>query len=230
MRILVVEDELRMSGLLQQGLEEEGHFVHVAKDGSEGLATALSTVFDVLVLDVALPKMDGFTVLKRLRQASNNTPILMLTARDRVADIVTGLNNGADDYLTKPFAFEILLARLKAIGRRGPIPQSVFLKCSDLCLDTTARRVTRNGQIINLTPTEYSLLEVLLRNSGRPVSRGMLLESVWGFNAEVEENTVEAFVRLLRNKVDVPFASKLIHTVRGFGYCLQLPTHEQTVP
>jgi DNA-binding response OmpR family regulator len=222
MRILVVEDEARMSTLLQQGLTEEGHFVHVANDGREGLETALSTAFDVIVLDVLLPRMDGFSVVKRLRQASNNTPILMLTARDRMADVVTGLDAGADDYLTKPFAFEILLARLRAMGRRGPIPQSVFLKCAGLCMDTTTRRVTRNGQPVNLTPTEYSLLEVLLRNAGRPVSRSVMLQSVWGFDTEVEDNTVEVFVRLLRNKVDAPFDSKLIHTVRGFGYCLQI--------
>ncbi|HEY1948254.1 MAG TPA: response regulator transcription factor [Bryobacteraceae bacterium] len=226
MRILVVEDEARMATLLQQGLAEEGHFVHVANDGREGLETALSTAFDVIVLDVLLPRMDGFSVVKRLRQASNNTPILMLTARDRMADVVTGLDAGADDYLTKPFAFEILLARLRAMGRRGPIPQSVFLKCADLCMDTTTRRVTRNGQSVNLTPTEYSLLEVLLRNAGRPVSRSVMLQSVWGFDTEVEDNTVEAFVRLLRNKVDVPFDSKLIHTVRGFGYCLQIADRE----
>jgi DNA-binding response OmpR family regulator len=226
MRILVVEDEARMSTLLQQGLTEEGHFVHVANDGREGLETALSTPFDVIVLDVLLPRMDGFAIVRRLRQAANNTPILMLTARDRMADVVTGLDAGADDYLTKPFAFEILLARLRAIGRRGPIPQSVFLKCADLCMDTTTRRVTRNGQLLNLTPTEYSLLEVLLRNAGRPVSRSVMLQSVWGFDAEVEENTVEAFVRLLRNKIDAPFKSRLIHTVRGFGYCLQLADRE----
>jgi len=223
MRILVVEDEARMSDLLQQGLTEEGHVVHVAKDGSEGLATALASAFDVIVLDVMLPRMDGFTVVRRLRQSSNNTPILLLTARDRMADVVNGLDAGADDYLTKPFAFEILLARLRAIARRGPIPQSVFLKCADLCLDTTTRKVTRDGRLITLTPTEYSLLEVLLRNAGRPVSRSVMLQSVWGFDSEVEENTVEAFVRLLRNKVDAPFGPKLIHTVRGFGYCLQLP-------
>jgi DNA-binding response OmpR family regulator len=226
MRILVVEDETRMSTLLQQGLVEEGHFVHVANDGREGLETALSTAFDVIVLDVLLPRMDGFSVVKRLRQASNNTPILLLTARDRMSDVVNGLDAGADDYLTKPFAFEILLARLRAVGRRGPIPQSVFLKCADLCMDSTTRRVTRGDQLINLTPTEYSLLDVLLRNAGRPVSRSVMLQSVWGFDTEVEENTVEAFVRLLRNKIDAPFASKLIHTVRGFGYCLQMPDHD----
>lgn len=226
MRILIVEDELRMSNLLQQGLTEEGHFVHAAKNGKEGLESALITAFDVIVLDVMLPRLDGISVVKRLRQASNRTPILLLTARDSMSDIVNGLDAGADDYLTKPFAFEILLARVRAMGRRGPIPQSVFLKCADLCLDTTARRVTRGGRLISLTPTEYSLLEVLLRNAGRTVSRSVMLQNVWGFDSEVEENTVEAFVRLLRNKIDAPFHAKLIHTVRGFGYCMQVPVGE----
>lgn len=223
MRILIVEDEERMATLLERGLAEEGHAVHVARDGGEGLAAALASTFDVILLDIMLPRMDGLTVARRLRQASNQTPVLMLTARDSMADVVKGLDTGADDYLTKPFVFEVLLARLRAVSRRGPIPQSVLLRCADLCLDTATRRVTRRDQVINLTPREHSLLELLFRNMGRPISRNVILETVWGFDTEVEENTVEAFVRLLRNKVDVPFDPKLIHTVRGFGYCLQLP-------
>jgi DNA-binding response OmpR family regulator len=222
-RILVVEDEERMATLLERGLTEEGHAVHVARDGSEGLSAALASSFDAIILDITLPRLDGLTVAQRLRRALNRTPLLMLTARDSMADIVKGLDTGADDYLVKPFAFEVLLARLRAVSRRGPIPRSVLLQCGDLCLDTATRRVTRRDQVINLTPREHSLLELLLRNAGRPVSRNAILESVWGFDAEVEENTVEAFVRLLRNKVDAPFETKLIHTVRGFGYCLQLP-------
>jgi DNA-binding response OmpR family regulator len=223
MRILIVEDEERMATLLERGLAEEGHAVHVARDGSEGLNAALAAAFDVILLDVTLPRMDGLTVARRLRLASNQTPVLMLTARDSMADVVKGLDTGADDYLVKPFVFEVLLARLRAVSRRGPIAQSVLLQCADLCLDTATRRVTRCDQVINLTPTEHNLLELLLRNAGRPVSRSVILETVWGFDAEVEENTVEAFVRLLRNKVDVPFDPKLIHTVRGFGYCIQPP-------
>ena len=179
--------------------------------------------YDAIVLDVMLPRMDGLTVARRLRQASNRTPVLMLTARDSMADVVKGLDTGADDYLTKPFAFEVLLARLRAVSRRGPIPRSVCLECADLCLNTATRRVTRQGQTINLTRREYGVLELLLRNTGRPVSRTLILETVWGFDSDVEENTLEVFVRLLRNKIDVPFHPKLIHTVRGIGYCVQAP-------
>jgi DNA-binding response OmpR family regulator len=226
MRILVVEDEPQMAQLLRQGLSEEGHQVYVARDGVDGLAIAQSSNFDVIVLDIMLPRMDGMTVARRLREAANQTPVLMLTARDGMADVVKGLDIGADDYLTKPFSFEILLARLRAVSRRGPIPQSVLRRVADLTLDTATRRVTRRGELLNLTPREYSLLELLLRNAGRPVTRAAILESVWGFDSDVEENTVEAFIRLLRNKVDLPFEPKLIHTVRGIGYCLRLPDHE----
>ena len=223
MRILVVEDEPQMAALLKEGLSEEGHHVYVAPNGEEGLRTAQSRSFDVIVLDIMLPKMDGMTVARRLREAANLTPVLMLTARDKVSDIVKGLDHGADDYLTKPFSFEVLLARLRALGRRGPLPTGVLLRLADLHLDTATRKVTRHEQPINLTPREYSLLELLLRNAGRPVSRDTILDAVWGFENEVEENTVEAFVRLLRQKIDVPFEPKLIHTVRGVGYCLRLP-------
>ncbi len=209
--------------MLEQGLSEEGHSVYRARDGEEGLAIALSCSFDVLLLDVMLPRIDGVALARRLRHASNQTPVLMLTARDSMTDVVKGLDAGADDYLTKPFAFEVLLARLRAVSRRGPIPQAVVLRCADLALDTASRRVTRAGRVMNLTPREYSILELLLRNIGRPVSRTVLLETVWGFDSEVEENTLEAFVRLLRNKVDAPFEPKLIHTVRGMGYCLRSP-------
>lgn len=222
-RILLVEDEQRIATLLVQGLSEEGHQVFVAHDGEQGLAMALASRFDVIVLDVVLPRLDGLAVARRLRESSNQTPLLMLTARDSMADVVKGLDTGADDYLTKPFSFEILLARLRALGRRGPTPQTVRLKIADLCLDTATRQVTRCGQSIYLTPREHSLLELLLRNAGRPVTREAILESVWGFDHDVEENTVEAFVRLLRNKIDLPFGQKLIHTVRGIGYCLRLP-------
>jgi DNA-binding response OmpR family regulator len=173
-----------------------------------------------------LPKMDGLTVAKRLREAGNQTPILILTARDTIADVVKGLDVGGDDYLTKPFAFEVLLARLRAVSRRGPVPRSVRLTLGDLELDTVTRQVTRAGRRIVLTPREYGLLELLLRNAGRPLSRQAILEHVWGFDADVEENTVEAFIKLLRAKVDQPFEPKLIHTLRGVGYCLRLPEAE----
>jgi two-component system response regulator MprA len=222
-QILVVEDDRRMAALLQRGLSEEGHSVVLAKDGPEGLAIAQSTAFDAIVLDVMLPRLDGLQVARRLRDLSNQTPILMLTARDALSDIVTGLDAGADDYLTKPFSFEVLLARLRAVSRRGPIPQSLWLTFADLRLDTASRQVTRGGKPVNLTPREFSLLELLLRNARRVVRRETILESVWGFESDVGENTLEAFVRLLRNKIDSTFEPKLIHTVRGIGYCLRLP-------
>ena len=219
-----------MASLLEQGLTEEGCFVSLAKDGDQALSLAGSCSFDAIVLDLGLPKVDGLTIARRLRESGNQTPLLMLTARDSLGDIVTGLNVGADDYITKPFSFEIFLARLRAISRRGPIPQRMRLKLADLVLDTETRRVTRNGQLINLTAREYSLLELFLRNAGRPILRQTILESVWGFDSDVEENTLEAFVRLLRHKIDQSFHPKLIHTVRGIGYCLRLPdgyaTHE----
>jgi DNA-binding response OmpR family regulator len=223
LRILLIEDDLRMLTLLQDGLLEENYQVHVARDGREGLTMAQSTSFDVMILDLTLPLIDGLTVARRLREEGNQTPMLMLTARDSVSDVIKGLDTGADDYLTKPFSFEVLLARLRAVSRRGPIPRSVSLHIADLLLDTTTRQVTRGGQAISLTPREYGILELLFRNLGRPMSRDAILEAVWGFDAEVEANTVEAFVRLLRNKIDAPFERKLIQTVRGVGYCLRLP-------
>lgn len=223
MRILLIEDEPRMSALLERGLSEEGHQVYVARDGGEGLSAAKAAKFDVVILDVMLPVMDGLSVARSLRSRGDQTPLLMLTARDSVGDVIRGLDVGADDYLTKPFSFDVLLARLRAVSRRGPIPQSVTLKLADLCLDTATRRVTRAGRVLTLTPREYGVLELLFRNAGRPMSRNAILEAVWGFNSEVEENTIEAFVRLLRNKVDHGFEPKLIQTVRGVGYCLRIP-------
>lgn len=219
----MIDDEERIATLLERGLAEEGHQVYVARDGKHGLEAAESSDFEVIILDIMLPRIDGLTVARRLREAGNQTPVLMLTARDTMADIVKGLDTGADDYLTKPFSFDILLARLRAVSRRGPISQPVRLQFADLCLDTATRRVTRHGRAVNLTPKEHSLLELLLRNAERAVSRDTILESVWGFDSDVEENTVEAFVRLLRAKIDTGFAPKLIHTVRGIGYCLRLP-------
>src|ERR1700761_3953995 len=202
MRILIVEDERRMAELLSRGLTEEGHHVVLAGDGLTGFEIAHDTRFDVILLDMMLPQMDGFTLARRLRESRNQTPILVLTARDTAADIVRGLDAGADDYLTKPFSFEILLARLRAVSRRGAIAQPVSLAAGDVTLDPATRRVTRGSNELNLTPREFSLLELLLRNCGRVVRRETILESVWGFDCEVNENTLEAFVRLLRRKVD----------------------------
>jgi DNA-binding response OmpR family regulator len=222
MQILVVEDEQRMADLLKRGLTEEGHHVVVARDGATGFEIARVTQFDVIVLDMMLPKMDGLTVARRLREARNQTPILVLTAKDAAADVIRGLDAGADDYLTKPFSFEILLARLRAVSRRGVIAQPVCLEAADVKLDPATRRVTRGTEELSLTPREFSLLELLLRNSGRVVRRETILESVWGFDCDVNENTLEAFVRLLRLKVDTR-EPKLIHTVRGIGYALRVP-------
>lgn len=223
MHILLIEDDDRLSVLLRDGLEEEGHRVVCANDGAAGFATASHPGFDVIILDVTLPRMDGFTVARRLRADGNKTPILMLTARDSVPDMVKGLDVGADDYLIKPFAFEVLLARLRAVSRRGPIATSVLLKVGDLQMDTATRNVTRAARPIGLTPREYSLLELLMRNAGRPLTRSLILERVWGFESDVEENTVEAFIKHLRQKVELGLEPKLIHTVRGVGYCLRPP-------
>jgi DNA-binding response OmpR family regulator len=220
MQILVVEDETRMADLLRRGLTEEGHRVVAAGDGETGLELARSNPFDVIVLDVMLPRMDGMTVARRLREGRNQTPILMLTARDTAADTIKGLDCGADDYLTKPFSFDVLLARLRAVSRRGAIPRPVCLQVADVRLDPATRQVTRGREVLNLTPREYSLLELLMRNPGHVVQRETILQSVWGFDSDVNENTLEAFVRLLRLKVDAR-EPKLIHTVRGIGYAMR---------
>ena len=222
MQILVVEDERRMAELLRRGLSEEGHRVVVARDGAEGFEAARAALFDVIVLDVMLPRMDGFAVTRRLRESRNQTPVLLLTARDRAADVVKGLDCGADDYLTKPFSFDILLARVRAVSRRGAIPRPVCLEVGDLRLNPAAREVTRGGENIALTPREYGLLELLMRNKSRVVGRDTILDSVWGHGCDVGENTVEAFVRLLRLQVDMR-EPKLIHTVRGVGYTMRDP-------
>ena len=221
MQVLVVEDERRMAQLLRQGLEEEGHSVVVACNGKDGLAMAESHPFDAIVLDVMLPEMDGFTVARKLRAARNQTPILMLTARDTSHDLIEGLNIGADDYLVKPFSFDVLLARLRAVSRRGAIPQPVPLQVQDLTLNPASREVMRHGRRISLTRTEYNLLELLMRRSGRVVPREHLIEAVWGFDSDVRGNTLDAFIRLLRDKVDSADDAKLIHTVRGVGYCVR---------
>jgi len=222
MQILVVEDEPRMAGLLQRTLEEEGHQVVLAADGREGFEIARGLPFDVIVLDVMLPGMDGVSVARKLREIRNQTPVLLLTARDAPADIVKGLDSGADDYLTKPFSIEILLARLRAISRRGAVPRPVNLEVADIRLDPASHRVTRGNKLLNLTTREYKLLELLMRNRDRAISRDTILESVWGFSTEVTENNVEVFMRQLRLKVDTG-EPKLIHTVRGYGYMMREP-------
>lgn len=220
MQVLVVEDEARMAQLLERTLSEEGHQVVVARDGREGFEIARASPFDVIVLDVMLPGMDGVTVARKLREARNRTPVLMLTARDASSDIVGGLDSGADDYLTKPFSIDVLLARLRAVSRRGAVAQPVCLEIGDLKLNPASRAVTRAGEIVNLTPREYKLLELLMRNRGRAISRDAIFQSVWGFDCEVSDNNLEVFVRQLRLKVDTR-EPKLIQTLRGFGYIIR---------
>jgi DNA-binding response OmpR family regulator len=220
MQILVAEDDRRMADVLAKTLTEEGHQVVVARDGREAYEIAFYSTFDVIVLDVMLPAMTGTAVARKLREGRNQTPILMLTARDSSADIVTGLDSGADDYLTKPFSIDILLARLRAVSRRGAIARPLCLEIADIKLDPASHRVTRGGAVVTLTPREYRLLELLMRNPGRAISRDTILESVWGFESGVNENTLEVFMRLLRGKIGEP---KLIHTVRGFGYIMREP-------
>ena len=211
-----------MSDLLQRGLQEENHVASVAQDGRTGLELASNYQFDVIVLDWMLPGIDGLEVSRRLRKAGNITPILMLTARDAVPDIVKGLDAGTDDFLTKPFSFAEFLARLRALGRRSKASGHMKpLQVGDLTLDPGAHRVLRGKQELHLTPTEYRLLEFLMRRQGGVASRRAIVEAVWGLEAEVEENTLDAFIRLLRTKVDGQNKTRLIHTVRGFGYRLQ---------
>lgn len=221
MNLLIVEDEARMADLLRKGLTEEGHTATCASDGAEGLALAKSYEFDVIILDVMMPKVNGYELARRLRNEKVRTPILMLTAKDSVPDIVKGLDLGADDYMTKPFSFEELVARLRAVKRRALVAQEVNLRVADLVLDPASREVLRGESRITLTRTEYNLLERLMYRAGKVVPRRALIEAVWGFDREIEENTLDAFMHLLRNKIDSPGRTKLIHTVRGVGYMIR---------
>jgi two-component system OmpR family response regulator len=221
MRVLIVEDEKKMAGLLKKGLEEENHSVSLAFDGRTALDIARPHEFDVIVLDLMLPGIDGFEVARRLRKNRNGTPILMLTARDAVPDVVKGLDVGADDYMTKPFSFEEFLARLRSVSRRGSAPRPTSLQVGDLVLDPASHQVVRGEQEIHLSPTEFRLLEFLMRRAGRVISRSAIVQAVWDFDNEVEENTLDAFIRLLRCKVDRDYEQKLIRTVRGMGYTIR---------
>jgi DNA-binding response OmpR family regulator len=222
MKLLIVEDETRLADLLRKGLTEEGHNAMCAFDGAEGLELAKAYEFDVIILDVMLPKLSGYEVAKRLRAEKIRTPVLMLTAKDAVPDIVRGLDLGADDYMTKPFSFDELVARLRSVKRRALAAQEIHLRVGDLTLDPGSREVSRGDARISLTRTEYNLLERLMYRAGKVVSRRSLIEAVWGFDREIEENTLDAFMHLLRAKVDSPGREKLIHTVRGVGYMIRL--------
>lgn len=221
MKLLIVEDETRMADLLRKGLTEEGHMVTCASDGAEGLALAKTYEFDIIILDVMMPRLSGYEMAKRLRGEKMRTPILMLTARDSVPDIVKGLDLGADDYMTKPFSFDELIARLRAVKRRALAAEDAHLRIADLIIDPASREVRRGEDRVLLTRTEYSLLERLMYRCGKVVSRRSLIESVWGFDRDIEENTLDAFMHLLRNKIDSPGRPKLIHTVRGVGYMIR---------
>jgi two-component system OmpR family response regulator len=218
MRVLVVEDDVKMASLLRRGLLEEGLAADVARTGDDALWMAEATVYDAIVLDVMLPGADGFEVCRRLREAGRWSPVLMLTARDAVEDRVAGLDAGADDYLTKPFSFAELLARLRAIARRAPLERPAVLEAGDLRLDPATRRAWRGDVEIGLSAKEFALLETFMRRPGEVLSRYQLLEHCWDYGYENRSNVVDVYVRYLREKIDRPFGRKSLETVRGAGY------------
>jgi two-component system copper resistance phosphate regulon response regulator CusR len=221
MRILLIEDEKKMASFLAQGLREAEYTVDIADDGEKGIEAATATKFDLLIVDVMLPKKNGWAVVEELRARDIQTPILFLTARDSVHDRVKGLELGADDYLVKPFAFSELLARVRSVLRRSPARQEEHLRVDDLEIDTRRHKATRSGVALNLTAKEFLLLAHLVRASGEVVSRPQIVEQVWDIDFHTDTNVVDVMVRRLRAKVDDPFATKLIHTVRGAGYVLK---------
>lgn len=223
MRVLVVEDEHRIARSIKQGLMQESYAVDVAYDGEEGLHTALADTYDIIILDVMMPKLSGIDVVQKIREANNHTPVLLLTAKSQSQDIIAGLDAGADDYLVKPFSFDVLLARLRALLRRPNDAIDAVLSAHDVTLDTSKHRVERQGTEIQLSSKEYAILEYLLRNKGRVLSKEHIISHVWDFDADVLPNNVEVFVTYLRNKIDKPFpdAPPIITTVRGFGYVIK---------
>lgn len=221
MRVLVVEDDVKMAGLIRRGLREEGLSADVAIKGEDALWMAGATEYDAIVMDVMLPGIDGFETCRRLRSDGVWSPVLMLTARDGVEDRIAGLDGGADDYLTKPFSFGELLARLRALARRGRIEQSVVLQAGDLTLDPASRRVRRGDHDVELSAKEFSLLETFMRRPGEVLDRFQLLEHAWDYEYENRSNVVDVYVRYLREKVDRPFDRESIETVRGAGYRLR---------
>jgi DNA-binding response OmpR family regulator len=221
MRVLIVEDEPQVAEQLRRGLEQEGYASLIALDGQHGLDLARTVDHDLMILDWMLPKLDGSEVARRMRSAGIGTPILMLTARDAPSDIVGGLDGGADDYLTKPFSFEVLLARLRALARRAPATAAPVLHVSDLTLDPANHTVMRDGEAIRLSAREFQLLQFLIRRAGQIVPRQTLIDAVWGYEPNIESNTLDAFIHLLRSKLDAAPRHKLIHTVRGVGYTLR---------
>ena len=221
MRILIVEDDRKLARQLKKGVDEFGHLSTLAFDGRDGLEAAQVSEFDVLVLDVMLPKLDGISIVRQLRQLRIGTPILLLTARDTPDDISTGLDAGADDYLTKPFAFKVLLARLRALARRRQVDPQTVLRVADLSVDPATHEVRRSGALVALSRTEFVILEMLMRNPGRVTTRARLIEAVWGHERDVQSNTLDVFIRQLRAKIEPSGTSKLLHTIRGIGYSLR---------
>jgi len=221
MRLLIVEDEVKMAALLRRGLIEDGHLVEIAGDGETAVAMARASEYDAIVLDVALPRLDGFSACRRIRESGVWTGVLMLTARDSVLDRVSGLDCGADDYLVKPFSFSELLARLRALTRRGGQPRPTQLVVDDLVLDPASRRVWRGETEIRLSTKEFTLLETLMRRPGMVLDRSQLLEYAWDYGYENRSNVVDVYIRYLRKKIDLPFQRSSIETVRGAGYRLR---------
>ena len=221
MRLLVVEDETKVASFIKKGLEEEGYAVDIAADGEDGLALGLTRVHDLIILDIRLPKLDGLRVLQALRQDNVTAPVLLLTVRATIEDKVLGLDAGADDYLTKPFAFQALVARLRALLRRRVEAEPTVLRIDDLTLDPARRTVTRRGEKIDLTPREFALLDYFMRNPGRVLTRTMIAEHVWDYSFDTSTNVIDVYVNYLRKKIDTDREPKLLHTIRGVGYVLK---------
>ena len=221
MRVLVVEDEKKTASFIRKALQAEGFAVDVCPDGNEGLTAASTTPFDIIVLDIMLPGRDGLSVLRQMREFGVRTPVLVLTARGAISERVEGMNAGADDYLAKPFALAELIARIRALIRRGAETKSTVLQVGDLTLDTISREVRRAGKVIDLAPREYRLLEFLMRSPGRARSRMAIVESVWDYDFDPGTNLVDVYVMRLREKIDDDFEPKLLHTVRGVGYMVR---------
>lgn len=221
MRILIVEDEKKVARFIQQALGEDHHSVDIAYDGEHGEFLATTENYDLIILDVMLPKKDGFELLETVRKKKNSTPILMLTAKSAVEDRVQGLDKGADDYLTKPFAVAELLARVRSLLRRGAAEKSTILKVADLTLDTVAHKAKRQSRAIELTAKEYALLEYFMRNVNKVLSRTIISEHIWDYNFDTGTNIIDVYINHLRNKIDGEFDIKLIHTVRGVGYVMK---------
>ncbi len=221
MRILIVEDDKKVSGFIKKGLEEETYAVDAAYDGEEGLYLGEENQYDLIILDLMLPKLDGLEVLRRLREKKLDVPVLLLTAKDSVEDKVAGLNKGADDYLTKPFAFSELLARIRVLLRRGTADAKTVLQIDDLTLDLVSHKVKRNSEEIELTGKEYSLLEYFIRNQGKVLTRTMIAEHVWDYNFDTFTNVIDVYINHLRKKIDKNHEKKLLHTLRGVGYVMR---------